>query len=55
MFFAETLDLRDNMLNDTVPEALFQIETLRNLYLANNDLVGNISASFGALTDIRMC
>jgi len=40
-------------LNSTVPEGLFQIESLRNLYLSDNALSGNISASFELLTNIR--
>lgn len=49
----ETLDLRGNSLTSTLPEGIFQIASLSNLYLADNALSGNISASFELLTNIR--
>jgi hypothetical protein len=48
----ETLDLRNNSLNDTIPEELFEMTSLRNLYLSENMFVGNISAGFETLINL---
>lgn len=46
------LDLTNNRLNGTIPNAIASIPTLRTLYLGGNSLSGTIPASFAASTTL---
>ena len=47
--YVKTLDLSDNEIEGTVPDALYGLSELRHLYLNNNKLTGTISSNIDNL------